>query len=211
MSDKKNADFLKHEYGIGGASYIDNHDDYEQNHDAKGILIIKKSQDSFEERARLLLNWRNVAVRIKELINLGLYASEEEIATWAERPSEDVKQISVEEDASDTDFINDEITVDSQAFSNSNEAIFRFANNCDLYLARNDDEYTYTIYYNGIEIFRASDDVDETNEDALLPKNIQFQNGQDFLLPHRNLIFRAGGSLQRQGIYGLLPRLNRNS
>ena len=166
MSDKKNADFLKHEYGIGGASYIDNHDDYEQNHDAKGILIIKKSQDSFEERARLLLNWRNVAVRIKELINLGLYASEEEIATWAERPSEDVKQISVEEDASDTDFINDEITVDSQAFSNSNEAIFRFANNCDLYLARNDDEYTYTIYYNGIEIFRASDDVDETNEDA---------------------------------------------
>ena len=99
MSDKENADFLKHEYGIGGASYIDNHDDYEQNHDAKGILIIKKSQDSFEERARLLLNWGNVAVRIKELINLGLYASEEEIATWAERPSEDVKQISVEEDA----------------------------------------------------------------------------------------------------------------
>ena len=166
MSAKENADFLKHEYGIGGASYIDNHDDYEQNHDAKGILIIKKSQDSFEERARLLLNWGNVAVRIKELINLGLYASEEEIATWAERPSEDVKQISVEEDASDTDFINDEITVDSQAFSNSNEAIFRFANNCDLYLARNDDEYTYTIYYNGIEIFSASDSVDETNEDA---------------------------------------------
>ena len=166
MSDKENAYFLKHEYGIGGASYIDNHDDYEQNHDAKGILIIKKSQDSFEERARLLLNWGNVAVRIKELINLGLYASEEEIATWAERPSEDVKQISVEEDASDTDFINDEITVDSQAFSNSNEAIFRFANNCDLYLARNDDEYTYTIYYNGIEIFSASDSVDETNEDA---------------------------------------------
>ena len=165
MSDKENADFLKHEYGIGGASYIDNHDDYEQNHDAKGILIIKKSQDSFEERARLLLNWRNVAVRIKELINLGLYASEEEIATWAERPSDAVEQIT-EEDVSDTDFINDEITVDSQAFSNSNEAIFRFANNCDLYLARNDDEYTYTIYYNGIEIFSASDSVDETNEDA---------------------------------------------
>ena len=166
MSDKENADFLKHEYGIGGSSIIANHHDYEQNHDAKGILIIKASQDSFEERARLLLNWRNVAVRIKELINLGLYASEEEIATWAERPSEDVKQISVEEDASDTDFINDEITVDSQAFSNSNEAIFRFANNCDLYLARNDDEYTYTIYYSGIEIFSASDSVDETNEDA---------------------------------------------
>ena len=165
MADKENADFLKHEYGIGGATIV-NHYDYEQNHDAKGILIIKASQDSFEERARLLLNWRNVAVRIKELINLGLYASEEEIATWAERPSEDVKQISVEEDASDTDFINDEITVDSQAFSNSNEAIFRFANNCDLYLARNDDEYTYTIYYNGIEIFSASDSVDETNEDA---------------------------------------------
>ena len=166
MSDKENADFLKHEYGIGGSSIIANHHDYEQNHDSKGILIIKKSQDSFEERARLLLNWGNVAVRIKELINLGLYASEEEIATWAERPSEDVKQISVEEDVSDTDFINDEITVDSQAFSNSNEAIFRFANNCDLYLARNDDEYTYTIYYNGIEIFSASDSVDETNEDA---------------------------------------------
>ena len=165
MSDKENADFLKHEYGIGGATIV-NHYDYEQNHDAKGILIIKASQDSFEERARLLLNWRNVAVRIKELINLGLYASEEEIATWAERPSEDVKQISVEEDASDTDFINDEITVDSQAFSNSNEAIFRFANNCDLYLARNDDEYTYTIYYNGIEIFGASDSVDETNGNA---------------------------------------------
>lgn len=165
MSDKENADFLKHEYGIGGASYIANHDNYEWGNDAKGILITKKSEDSFEERARLLLNWRNVAVRIKELINLGLYASEEEIASWAEHQSESVEQIT-EEDVSDTDFINDEITVDSQAFSNSNEAIFRFANNCDLYLARNDDEYTYTIYYNGIEIFRASDSVDETNEDA---------------------------------------------
>ena len=165
MSDKENADFLKHEYGIGGASYIDNHHDYSQDHDAKGILITKGSQDSFEERTRLLLNWSNVAVRIKELINLGLYAGEEEIATWAERPSDAVEQIT-EEDVSDTDFINDEITVDSQAFSNSNEAIFRFANNCDLYLARNDDEYTYTIYYNGIEIFSASDSVDETNEDA---------------------------------------------
>ena len=164
MSDKENADFLKHEYGIGGATIV-NHYDYEQNHDAKGILIIKASQDSFEDRARLLLNWTNVAVRIKELINLGLYASEEEIASWAERPSEAVEQIT-EEDVSDTDFINDEITVDSQSFSNSNEAIFRFANNCDLYLARNDDEYTYTIYYNGIEIFSASDSVDETNEDA---------------------------------------------
>ena len=165
MSDKENADFLKHEYGIGGSSIIANHLDYSQDHDAKGILITKKSEDSFEERARLLLNWRNVAVRIKELINLGLYASEEEIASWAEHQSESVEQIP-EEDVSDTDFINDEITVDSQAFSNSNEAIFRFANNCDLYLARNDDEYTYTIYYNGIEIFRASDSVDETNEDA---------------------------------------------
>ena len=164
MSDKENADFLKHEYGIGGATIV-NHYDYEQDHDAKGILITKRSQDSFEERARLLLNWRNVAVRIKELINLGLYASEGEIASWAERPSEAVEQIT-EEDVSDTDFINDEITVDSQSFSNSNEAIFRFANNCDLYLARNDDEYTYTIYYNGIEIFGASDSVDETNEDA---------------------------------------------
>ena len=165
MSDKENADFLKHEYGIGGCSIIANHHDYSQDHDAKGILITKRSQDSFEERARLLLNWSNVAVRIKELINLGLYASEEEIASWAERPSEAVEQIT-EEDVSDTDFINDEITVDSQAFSNSNEAIFRFANNCDLYLSRNDDEYTYTIYYNGIEIFSASDGVDETNEDA---------------------------------------------
>ena len=165
MSDKENADFLKHEYGIGGSSIIANHLDYSQDHDAKGILITKKSEDSFEERARLLLNWRNVAVRIKELINLGLYASEEEIASWAEHPSESVEQIT-EEDVSDTDFINDEITVDSQAFSNSNEAIFRFANNCDLYLARNDDEYTYTIYYNGIEIFSASDSVEETNEDA---------------------------------------------
>ena len=165
MSDKENADFLKHEYGIGGSSIIANHLDYSQDHDAKGILITKRSEDSFDERARLLLNWRNVAVRIKELINLGLYASEEEIASWAERPSEAVEQIT-EEDVSDTDFINDEITVDSQSFSNNNEAIFRFANNCDLYLARNDDEYTYTIYYNGIEIFSASDSVDETNEDA---------------------------------------------
>ena len=165
MSDKENADFLKHEYGIGGATIV-NHYDYEQNHDAKGILIIKASQDSFKERAHLLLNWKNVAVRIKELINLELYASEDEIASWAERPSETVKKITDEESVSDTDFINDEISVDSQAFSNSNEAIFRFANNCDLYLARNDDEYTYTIYYNGIEIFSASDSVDETNEDA---------------------------------------------
>ena len=168
MSDKENADFLKHEYGIGGASYIANHDNYEWGNDAKGILITKKSEDSFEERARLLLNWRNVAVRIKELINLGLYASEEEIASWAEHQSESVEQIP-EEDVSDRirTLINEDRWLDSEEkiqYQKWHEN--RFTDNCDLYLARNDDEYTYTIYYNGIEIFRASDSVDETNEDA---------------------------------------------
>lgn len=41
LSTKENAEFLKKEYGIGGASHSGGHDEYQNWHDAKGIRITK--------------------------------------------------------------------------------------------------------------------------------------------------------------------------
>lgn len=73
LSSKENADFLKQEYGIGGRSSDENGISVDYN--SKGIKIYV----GYEENApTLLLNWKQVEKRIRELINADRYFNEQE-------------------------------------------------------------------------------------------------------------------------------------
>ena len=71
-SNDKNAEFLKHEYGIGGShpafGLID------MNYDAKGIEL-SRSRQIGETEITVTLNWKKVAKRINELVQLDRYLS----------------------------------------------------------------------------------------------------------------------------------------
>ena len=71
-SNDKNAEFLKHEYGIGGShpafGLID------MNYDAKGIEL-SRSRQIGETEISVTLNWKKVAKRINELVQLDRYLS----------------------------------------------------------------------------------------------------------------------------------------
>ena len=74
-SNDKNAEFLKHEYGIGGShpafGLID------MNYDAKGIEL-SRSRQIGETEISITLNWKKVAKRINELVQLDRYLSPKE-------------------------------------------------------------------------------------------------------------------------------------
>ncbi|MCR0269865.1 DEAD/DEAH box helicase family protein [[Clostridium] innocuum] len=74
-SNDKNAEFLKHEYGIGGShpafGLID------MNYDAKGIELSRSKQIG-ETEISITLNWKKVAKRINELVQLDRYLSPKE-------------------------------------------------------------------------------------------------------------------------------------
>lgn len=74
-SNDKNAEYLKHEYGIGGShpafGLID------MNYDAKGIEL-SRSRQIGETEISVTLNWKKVAKRINELVQLDRYLSPKE-------------------------------------------------------------------------------------------------------------------------------------
>lgn len=74
-SNDKNAEFLKHEYGIGGShpafGLID------MNYGAKGIEL-SRSRQIGETEISVALNWKKVAKRINELVQLDRYLSPKE-------------------------------------------------------------------------------------------------------------------------------------
>lgn len=74
-SNDKNAEFLKHEYGIGGShpafGLID------MNYDAKGIEL-SRSRQIGQTEISITLNWKKVAKRINELVQLDRYLSPKE-------------------------------------------------------------------------------------------------------------------------------------
>lgn len=74
-SNDKNAEFLKHEYGIGGS-----HPAFgliAMNYDAKGIEL-SRSRQIGETEISVTLNWKKVAKRINELVQLDRYLSPKE-------------------------------------------------------------------------------------------------------------------------------------
>ena len=69
FSNKENASFLKNEYGIGGSTHAGGFEGYNQDHDAKGLLIRKGYDDN---APKVLLKWTEVARQISELIDVSI-------------------------------------------------------------------------------------------------------------------------------------------
>jgi N12 class adenine-specific DNA methylase len=88
LSAKENVDFLKDEYGWGGAYPVITGTGIDEQHDGKGILISKGIGD---DKPHIRLNWNQVEKRIKELIRLDRYLNpkEKEIyPQWLEKQEE---------------------------------------------------------------------------------------------------------------------------
>ena len=88
LSAKENADFLKDEYGWGGAYPAIVGAGIDEQHDGKGILISKGIGD---DKPHIRLNWNQVEKRIAELIRLDRYLNpkEKEIyPQWLEKQEE---------------------------------------------------------------------------------------------------------------------------
>ena len=71
------ADFLKHEYGIGGHSSVNGYDEW---HDGKGIRVSQKGTDG---KIEAILKWSEVAIRIADLIDDDNYLTEQEKAGYS--------------------------------------------------------------------------------------------------------------------------------
>ena len=85
LSNKENADFLKNEYGIGGSTHAGGFEGYNQDHDAKGLLIRKGYDDN---APKVLLKWTEVTKQISELIRADNYLNDKEkdqYPTWLEQ------------------------------------------------------------------------------------------------------------------------------
>ena len=88
LSTKENADFLKNEYGWGGAYPVIVGAGIDEQHDGKGILISKGIGD---DKPHIRLTWTQVEKRIAELIRLDRYLNpkEKEIyPQWLEKQEE---------------------------------------------------------------------------------------------------------------------------
>lgn len=97
-SPKENADFLNHEYGIGGRGPALIGTDISEWHDSKGIKLTSESY--IGEDADILLSWIKVQKRIGELIAAGRYLSQKETEYLPEylRQEEQRRQMRAEED-----------------------------------------------------------------------------------------------------------------
>ena len=81
LSTKENADFLKNEYGVGGSSHAGGFEEYNQDHDAKGLRIRKGYASDVPQ---VLLKWNKVAERIAYLISTDRYLNDKEKERYPE-------------------------------------------------------------------------------------------------------------------------------
>lgn len=81
LSAKENADFLKEEYGWGGAYPVIAGTGIDEQHDGKGIRI---SQGIGNDKPHIDLKWSQVEKRIAELIRLDRYLNPKEMAQYPE-------------------------------------------------------------------------------------------------------------------------------
>ena len=81
LSAKENADFLKNEYGWGGAYPAIVGADIDEQHDGKGIRI---SKGIGSDKPHIDLKWNQVEKRIAELIKLDRYLNPKEKAQYPE-------------------------------------------------------------------------------------------------------------------------------
>ena len=79
LSAKENADFLKNEYGWGGAYPVIVGAGIDEQHDGKGITI---SKGIGSDKPHITLSWKQVEKRIGELIRLDRYLNPKEKAVY---------------------------------------------------------------------------------------------------------------------------------
>lgn len=88
LSAKENVDFLKNEYGWGGAYPVIAGTGVDEQHDGKGITL----QKGFGENdPHITLNWNQVEKRIAQLIRMNRYLSPKELElypAWLEKQEE---------------------------------------------------------------------------------------------------------------------------
>ena len=93
------AEFLKKEYGIGG--YGNGEDS--QNHDAKGIKMTWKKEDTRELIAEAFLKWNEVAVYVADLIDDNEYfTADEREETPAQKKIKEIIEKIVKDDTEET-------------------------------------------------------------------------------------------------------------
>ncbi|MGN8626208.1 DEAD/DEAH box helicase family protein [Bulleidia sp. HCP3S3_F2] len=95
FSAKDNANFLKNEYGIGGSTHAGGFEGYNQDHDAKGLLIRKGYGDN---APKVLLKWSEVAKQISDLIRADNYLNDKEkdrYPAWLEK--ETIRRAEIED------------------------------------------------------------------------------------------------------------------
>ena len=86
LSASDNVEFLKHEYGWGGSYPAIIGADINENHDGKGIELSRGLLS--ETQDKILLSWKEVEKRIKELIRLDRYLNpkeKEQYPKWLEK------------------------------------------------------------------------------------------------------------------------------
>lgn len=100
LSTKENIAFLKHEYGIGGASSAYRDAEIGMDYDAKGIRLHLGYKDNRPEK---LLSWNEIEKRLKELVMSDRYLNQKEFdeyLVWLERDTQEkinqTKEIPVE-------------------------------------------------------------------------------------------------------------------
>lgn len=79
LSTKENADFLKNEYGWGGAYPAITGADIDEQHDGKGITLKKGLGD---DAPHITLKWNKVEKRIAELIRMDRYLNPKEVELY---------------------------------------------------------------------------------------------------------------------------------
>ena len=105
------ADFVKHEYGIGGHGSTNGDDEW---HDGKGIRI---SHDGTDGKLELLLKWQDVAFRIADLIDDDNYLTEQEKAEYVKYRAEQnrKKELRAEEERQKRELIEQVIVKEPPA------------------------------------------------------------------------------------------------
>ena len=100
LASHENAEFLKHEYGIGGSSA--NEDGISIDYDSKGIVLKR----GYEENAPVLkLTWKEVENRIRELISSERYFNtqeQDEYYDWLD--ANEIKSVNKQEVLNDEDY-----------------------------------------------------------------------------------------------------------
>ena len=114
------ADFLKKEYGTGGRSHVLGHDNFNEDHDAKGIRLDKGS--ILDPDVSVLIKWPVAAERIRTMVRNETFLSPKEMEEY-ERQQEEKALADMQEVQSDI-----AVESDKEELSYAKELINDFCN-----------------------------------------------------------------------------------